>query len=189
MRRTLSALIFCTASAFVFSQPAFAATMVIGVNGSAKGCYDAAKAGDPHGIDTCNFALTQPLLPHDRAATLINRSALKIESGEHKSGLADCDESIRTFPNLGEAYLNRGVALRALGRQQEAIQALSKGIDIGLTRPQLAYFDRALAEEDVGDVAGAYHDYKMALQLEPGFALAATQLTRFKIMSQPNSAT
>ncbi len=189
MRTTLSAIIFCTVfiSVFSLSQSASAATMVIGVNGSSHGCYDAANIGDPNGIQTCNAALSEPLLPHDRAATLINRSALRIETGDYKGGLADCDESIRIFAGLGEAELNRGVALRAMGHPRAALEAFDKAIDIGLIRPQLAYYDRALADEDVGDVAGAYHDYKMALQLEPGFGLAASQLTRFKITITPNT--
>ena len=167
----------------MFTQPALGATIIIGVNGSAQGCYDAAKANDPRGMPICNTALNESLTPRDRAATLINRSALKIMTGDQKGGLADCDESIRTFARLGEAYLNRGVALRALGRPQESIDALNKAIESELVRPQLAYFDRALAEEDVGDVAGAYQDYKKALELEPDFQLAAKALSRFKIIS------
>jgi tetratricopeptide (TPR) repeat protein len=189
MRTTLSALILCSVSAFALSLPASAATIVIGVNGSAHGCYEAAKAGDTKGIDTCNVALNEPLLPHDRAATLINRSALKILSGDAKGGLADCDASIGIYTGLGEAYLNRGVALRSLGRGEEAIAALDKGIEMGLIRPQLAYYDRAMAKEDMGDIAGAYHDYQTAVSLAPDFTLAHQQLKRFRIVSTQDKST
>jgi tetratricopeptide (TPR) repeat protein len=190
MRTTLSTLILCTVSALALSLPASAATIILGGDGVAHACYAAAKAGDRHGITDCTLALNESALTsRDRAATLINRSALEIILGNQTAGLADCDESIRTYSGLGEAYLNRGVALRALGRMQEAIASLDKGIEMGLLRPQLAYFDRALAKEDVGDVAGAYHDYKMALALEPGFALAAEQLKRFRISASQNSST
>jgi tetratricopeptide (TPR) repeat protein len=189
MRTTLFALLFTAAGAWALAQSASGATIVIGVNGSAQDCYDAAKADDPRGMPVCNTALIESLTPRDRAATLINRSALKIMTGDKNGGLADCDESIRTFPRFGEAYLNRGVALRALGHPQESIAALDKAIEASLIRPQLAYFDRALAEEDIGDVAGAYHDYKLALELEPGFQLAAEELKRFKITSPSGAST
>ncbi len=189
MRTNLFRLLLAATGVWALAQPASAATIVIGVNGSAQDCYDAAKADDPRGMQVCNTALTESLTPRDRAATLINRSALKILTGDQKGGLADCDESIRTFPGLGEASLNRGVALRALGHPQESIAALDKAIEAGLVRPQLAYFDRALADEDIGDVAAAYHDYKMALQLEPSFQLAADELKRFKITSASGGST
>jgi tetratricopeptide (TPR) repeat protein len=186
MRTTLSTLALCIA-AFAFAQPASAATIVVGVNSYAHSCYNAAVAGDAAQIAICNQALSEVLTPRDRAATLINRSALKIEVGDYQGGLADCENSIRHFNTLGEAYLNRGVALRALGRNQEAIEALNQSIEVGLLRPQLAYYDRAMAEEDIGKIADAYHDYKTALELAPNFSLAAEQVKRFKITQVPDS--
>ena len=168
------------ALAFAHSE-ARAATLVIGVNTYAQDCYSAARAENPSGLSVCNLALNEPLSLRDRAATFINRSALRILSGDKQGGLADCDASIRTFDGLSEAYLNRGVALQALGQPDAAIIALNKSLELGLSRPQLGYYDRAMAKEDVGDVVGAYRDYKAALQASPEFSLAADQLRRFKV--------
>jgi tetratricopeptide (TPR) repeat protein len=183
MYTKLSAVVFCIASVLAFAQPASAATIVIGVNGSAQACYWAARGQDTTGLKICATALSEKLTPRDRAATLINRSALLIKALDYRGGLADCDESIRTYPSLGEAYLNRGVSLRELGELQASIEALNRGLEVGLNRPQLAYYDLAMAKEDLGDTKGAYHDYKTALQLEPDFALAAEQLRRFLVTS------
>jgi tetratricopeptide (TPR) repeat protein len=155
--------------------------MVLGVNGAPQACYEAARADDARGLNVCSTALKEKLSTRDRAATLINRSALRILKGDLKGGIADCDESIKLHDGLGEAYLNRGVALRELGQPNEAIEALNKSIEAGLRRPQLAYFDRALAREDIGDAKGAYRDYKKALELAPDFTLAAEQLKRFRV--------
>lgn len=186
MRTTLSAFILCIC-ALVLSQHASAATKVIGVNGQARTCYVMAKAEDARGISMCTSALDEPLTARDRAATFINRSALRIMVGDNHGALSDCDESIRHFAWLGESYLNRGVALRALGQPQESIAVLTKAIEVGLLRPQLAYYDRAMAKEDVGDTAGAYRDYKAALDMEPGFKMAAEQLKRFRVIVIPDS--
>ena len=184
MRTKLSALILSTACIIAFSSlPASAATIVLGVNGAAQACYEAAKAEDVRGLNVCTTALKETLSPRDRAATLINRSALRIRGGDPKGGLADCDESIGAHEGLGEAHLNRGAALLALGQANEAIEALNKSIETGLKRPQLAYFDRALAKEQLGDAKGAYHDYKKALELAPDFNLAAEQLKRFRVIT------
>ncbi len=183
MLTKLSAFVICITSVLAFSLPASAATVVIGVNGAAHACYWAAKGQDTTALKVCTTALGEKLSPRDRAATLINRSALLIKALDYRGGLADCDESIRTFPNLGEAYLNRGVALRELGDVKASIEALDKGLKVGLLRPQLAYYDRAMAREDLGDVNGAYHDYQRALKLEPDFGLAAEQLKRFRVVS------
>jgi len=181
MRTKLSALLLSTACVIGFSLAASAATTVLGVNGAAQACYEAAKADDARGLNVCSAALKENLTSRDRAATLINRSALRILKGDLKGGIADCDESIKTHKGLGEAYLNRGVALRELGQPNEAIEALNQSLEAGLRRPQLAYFDRALAKEDLGDAQGAYHDYKRALELAPDFKLAADQLKRFRV--------
>jgi hypothetical protein len=38
-------------------------------------------------------------------------------------------------------------------------------------------------------VRGAYEDYKKATEIEPNFALAAQQLTRFKVVRRPANGT
>jgi tetratricopeptide (TPR) repeat protein len=165
------------------SLVASAATLVIPVNNSALACYRAAKDRDTTALGVCAYALTLDLSVRDRAATLINRSALRILKGDFAGGIADCDASIATYGGLGEAHLNRGVALRETGRPQEALLAIETSIKVGLKRPELGYYDRALTKEDLGDIKGAYHDLKKALEVAPDFREAADQLKRYRLVS------
>jgi len=150
-------------------------------------CYKAAEYG--HGTDTtiCDRALDEPMINRDRAATYVNRSVLRLRANNADAALADCDTSIRINSQLGEAFVNRGAALMSLGRPAEAIESLSHGIALGVVKMHYAYYDRAMAREDSGDLKGAYEDYQHALAADPSFTLAADQLRRFKVV--PASAT
>jgi tetratricopeptide (TPR) repeat protein len=182
--RTTLALTACLVLGALSTGPANASTLVIG-GGLATDCYKAAEFG--HGTDTaiCDRALEEPMISHDRAATYVNRSVIKLRDNKPEAALADCDSSIRINSELGEAFVNRGAALMTLGRPQEAIESLSHGIALGVHKMHFAYYDRAMAREDSGDVKGAYEDYKQALQIEPTFTQAADQLRRFKVVTEP----
>ena len=182
MRTKLSTLLLSTACLIAFAAPVSAATMVLGVNTAAEECYRAASAEDPRGVPVCTYALTQKLTARDRAATLINRGALRFVEHNYQAAIDDSEASIKTYAKLGEAYLNRGAAMRELGEPARAIQSLDESIRMGFGRLQLAYFDRGMAKEDMGDIKGAYLDYKKALELAPEFKLAADQLKRFRVV-------
>lgn len=182
MRTKLSLLLISTACLCLLALPASAATMVLGINTAAQDCYRAAATEHPGGIPVCTYALTQDLSKRDRAATFINRGALRFVQKNYQTAIEDSEAAIKTYPRLGEAYLNRGAAMRELGDPALAIQSLDESIRMGFGRLQLAYYDRGMAKEDIGDIKGAYLDYKKALELAPNFKLAADQLKRFKII-------
>jgi tetratricopeptide (TPR) repeat protein len=92
-------------------------------------------------------------------------------------------------PSLGEAYVDRGAALIVLARYDEAVQDIDKGIAMGSNRLQIAYYDRGLAQEALGNVRAAYEDYKKATEIEPDFTLASSQLTRFKVVRHHSDGT
>jgi len=167
-------------SVCLICQAAFAQTIEISVQGAARDCYLAAQARDVKAIAVCDHALKfESLSARDRASTLTNRSALRIQAGDLRGALADNEQSIQIFDGLAVAYLNRGVALTALGQAGEAIASLNRCIEIGFAQPELAYYDRALAKENVGDIEGAYQDFKKALEVAPGFKAAEDQIRRF----------
>jgi tetratricopeptide (TPR) repeat protein len=169
-------------AAAIAAPTSTASTIVIG-GGLATDCYKAAEWG--RGTDTrvCDRALDEPMIGHDRAATYVNRSVLRLRAEDAKGALADCETSIRINSELGEAFVNRGAALMTLGRPKEAIESLSHGIALGVHKLHFAYYDRAMAREDTGDIKGAYEDYKQALAIEPGFTQAAEQLKRFRVVA------
>jgi Flp pilus assembly protein TadD len=66
---------------------------------------------------------------------------------------------------------------------QEAIAELSRGISGQPSRPERAYFARARAHEETGDLHGAYNDYRAAAQLAPNWEPAQLELARFRVRS------
>lgn len=185
--RTALALSTVVLMAAFATPDAHASVTVIG-GGLAQECYKAAEYGRGHDTTVCNRALDEPMIAHDRAATYINRAVVRLRGEDAAGALADCDTSIRINSELGEAFVNRGAALMTLGRPKEAIDSISHGIAIGLKRMQVAYYDRAMAREDTGDVQGAYQDYKQALAADPTFVLAQEQLKRFRVVRSENSS-
>jgi tetratricopeptide (TPR) repeat protein len=173
------------------SQSAQSAVTVLG-NGLARSCFNSAEfGGNPNeGIATCSEALSEAALTvRDRAATYVNRGILYSRIDQAQTALIDYDKGISMDPNLGEAYVDRGAALIALARYDEALQDIDKGIAAGANRLQIAYYDRGLAHEALGNVRAAYEDYKKAAEIEPGFELATSQLTRFKVVRRHSDGT
>lgn len=166
----------------VFAASAAHASVTVIGGGLALECYKAAEYG--HGRDTsvCDRALEEPMIIRDRAATYVNRSVLRLRSNNAEGALADCEASIRINSEIGEAFVNKGAALMSVGRTKEAIDSISHGIALGIKKMEIAYYDRAMAREDMGDVQGAYADYKMALQISPNFQMASDQLRRFRVV-------
>src|SRR5579871_4934880 len=153
-----------------------AAISVIGP-GPAETCYDAAE----NGRDASDYII---YCTHDRAATYINRGVLKLSLSMTNDALADFDAGLALDPALGEGYIDRGASLIAKRRFADAIESIDKGLSLGAKHPNIAYYDRAIADEALGDIQGAYKDYRQALELAPDFALASEELKRFKVVKK-----
>jgi len=182
--RTLSTIASGVLSASLCMwSAAHAAVTVIGP-GPAQACFDSAEnGGEPKiGITHCDFALNTSLSDRDRAATFVNRGVLHLRLGENEAALSDINQGLTLEPSLGDAYIDRGAILYVLGRDSDALSDFNKGIELGPRRPHIAYYDRAMVDERGGDVRGAYNDYKKALDIEPGFAPAADELKRFRVV-------
>ncbi len=156
--------------------------------GPSQLCYDGAEnGGDPlvYIID-CNQALAGALSVRDRAATFINRGVLELSQNENNAALADFNSGLAINAGLAEGYVDRGAALIAQKQYAVAITDIDKGLALGAKEPQVAYYDRAVADEALGDIPGAYKDYKQALAAEPDFTRASDELKRFKVVSKPD---
>lgn len=167
-----------------------AAVEVLG-DGPARLCFLAANAGryTPDEIDTCTAALaTTDLSPRDRAATLINRGVIQLGRRDYDAAIADFNRGIEARPQLGEGYLNRGATYIALNRFQEALADINKGMTLGISAPHIGYYDRAIANEALGNTRAAYDDYRQALTLAPDFERASNQLKRFKVVDKPSGS-
>jgi tetratricopeptide (TPR) repeat protein len=181
MRRT----IFVALVAAALPAAASAAATILG-GSLGRDCYLAAEAarGRHYGLDVCDRALAdEALSTSDRAATLVNRGILKMQSKELTGAIEDFDDAIRTRPGTAEAYINKGIALVHLGgRDRDAVELLTQGIAKNPARPEIAYYIRGVANEQLGATREAYEDYARAASLKPEWAEPAAQLSRFSVV-------
>ena len=169
----------------VAAFPATAGASVITVgSGFAESCYQAADARNASraAMEACNHALTeQALTPDDRVATFVNRGILYLIRANVKEANSDFDTALALDPNEPEAWLNKAVAHARFGKAVDALPLVQKALELKTRRPALAYFVRAMAYEDSGNIPAAYHDLKRAQALEPGWKEPAIELRRFQV--------
>jgi tetratricopeptide (TPR) repeat protein len=162
------------------------AVMVVGTS-DAQACYRAAKAerASSAGIELCTAALESRLLDRrDTAATRVNRGILRMYERSYDQALADYDAALALKPDLGEAHVNRAIALLRMdqGQATVAVTALTKGLELGTNEPEVAHYMRAVAYEILGDAKNAYLDYKQAATIRPAWVDPQMALRRFAVV-------
>ena len=93
----------------------------------------------------------------------------------------DFQKAVGVEPELGEAYVNRGISEMHMDQVHEALADLDHGLTFKLEEPWKAYYNRGIALERLGDITGAYHSYQKASELKPDWADPKRELTRFKL--------
>jgi tetratricopeptide (TPR) repeat protein len=177
------------AAATLSWSAANAAVSVIG-SGPAELCYQGADSHQDPGefLISCNLALAGSLSDADRAATYVNRGVLKLDLRMFNAAADDFNAGLKINASIGEGYVDLG-ATEIVGKHYaDAIAHINKGLALGTKQPEDAYYDRAMADEALGNLQAAYDDYRHALSLAPDFTLASDQLKRFKIVDKPNGA-
>ncbi|MBS0488939.1 tetratricopeptide repeat protein [Phenylobacterium sp.] len=166
-----------------FATTAEGAVSVFG-GGLAQDCADAAIRGedDPKFQDSCTLALETELLdPRDRAGTFVNRGVLKLRRSAFSDAARDFDFAVRLQPEMGEAYVNRGAASIGRKRYAEGLSDINRSLELGVSEPEKAYYNRALAHEGLDDPKSAYFDYQKALEIAPDWDAPRQQLSRFTV--------
>lgn len=165
--------------------PLSASAAVLSVGGPlSQNCYRAALSGDTRdqAVASCSRALTEePLEPHDRAGTLVNRGILQMIRGKDTSADADFDAAIKLDQRLADAWLNKGFLRLRRGDGRAALPLLQSGIGRGARRQALAIFARGVAYEQMGQFNSAYADYKRAQELEPRWAMPRQYLASYRV--------
>jgi tetratricopeptide (TPR) repeat protein len=151
----------------------------------AEVCYERARAGDASrdGLDQCDYALQGDLLPEDRAATYVNRGIIREARGDPDAALADYADALALSPSLAEAHVNVGRIHSQRRNWSAAAAALDQAIPLIQDPLQLRtlYFDRAVAHEEMGDIAQAYADYQAASAADPTWDAPKQELERFEV--------
>lgn len=103
---------------------------------------------------------------------------------DHERAMRDFDQAVVLAPALGEARFNRGSALIALNRWSEGVAEIEQGLKLGMRQPERAYYNRAIAREELNDTRGAYLDYREAARLKPDWDLPRLELARFTVQAR-----
>ncbi len=188
MPRFLLPAMFAAAAAL--ATPAAAAVTILG-GGLGRACYEAAefRRDTRASLELCSRALADEALSRrDRAATHVNRGIIRMRARDLDAALADYERALEILPELGEAHINRGIALLHMGgRDAEAVEAFTRGLALNPSRPEVAYYSRAVANELLGNVRAAYEDYQAAAVARPGWEEPIEQLKRFSVERRPVS--
>lgn len=168
------------------AQIAQAQMQVFG-NGWARDCYVMVKEGRvplSKMIDTCSVALEQEQLSRERrVATLVNRGIAHMRMEHESAALADFDAGIATSPDIPEIWINRGAVMYRLGRYQEALENLNRGIKVTRIDALAAlHFNRGITQEKLGNLEAAYADLKRAVELDPLLEQAKKRLARYQVV-------
>jgi tetratricopeptide (TPR) repeat protein len=128
-------------------------------------------------------AVVMPTEAWDRiAAAYINRGLLHLMRSEFDKAIADSNVALALDNNLPEAAINRGAALLQAHRPADAAVDFTHAIELAPAHLERVYFDRAMAREDMGDIKGAYADYRQASRLNPQWDKPQRELARFKVV-------
>jgi tetratricopeptide (TPR) repeat protein len=120
------------------------------------------------------------------ADRLFARSRARSELGDHRGAIDDAREADRLRPSDAALAEHLGNVLDRAERHAEAIEAYHNALGIvardpagSVTRARL-YRRIGQTEERRGDAGRAYDAYKMALQAEPGEAIAARRVSEME---------
>jgi tetratricopeptide (TPR) repeat protein len=182
MTRVLKAAV-AAATVSLLASTAQGAVVVVG-GSAAEGCSKAAfaSATDQSSLNACNAAITsEGLSRRDLAGTRVNRGVILMLRGELGSAMQDFDAAAQLKPDLGEAWVNRGSALIRQRRFAEGVSDIEKGLALGTSKPERAYFNRGVAREWLDDPQGAYEDYRQAARLNPAWEEPQAMMARFTV--------
>jgi tetratricopeptide (TPR) repeat protein len=177
------------AATLVTVTSAASAAIVVEVGNSGRGCYEATLTtpsleNNRSAVLACDLAVNTAAGEQARLAAFVNRSDIRLRVQDWAGAVSDAERAIAIDPELAAAHLNRGAGMVGLKRNQEALAVFDQALALKNDRPELVYYDRALARENLGDLKGAYVDYRKALDANPKFQPAADELTRFKVTTR-----
>jgi tetratricopeptide (TPR) repeat protein len=153
----------------------------------ATACLGYAERRDrnPEALAVCTRALNfEALDTQNRSATLVNRGVLRMIHRDFRGAEKDFDDALAIDPAQSDAWLNKGFIRLQTGEGASALPYLERAMAVGIRRPALAYFARGIAHEQAGNVRAAFADLNRARDMEPGWAMPAEALTRYRVVTR-----
>jgi len=166
--------------------PAHAQSVIIlGGDSFARECFTASNlavqlnSASETDIDNCNKAIQHGALKkRDLIATLVNRGILFAAMEEYQRAGKDYQSAINLDPKSGEAFLNLGNLYFINNAFTLAINQYDKAISLELSKGHIAYYNRGMAWENLGDTDKAENDYRQAIKLLPEWTTPQLRLKR-----------
>ncbi|MEE2566004.1 tetratricopeptide repeat protein [Hyphobacterium marinum] len=158
-------------------------TIVVG-DSAAASCYQHAvnQRSDRMALSACDTALdSMTTRRSDRPKTFVNRAVIYLHMGRAEMALSDLEAAARLDFDAPELYLNYSAAYIRLSRFNEAVTAATRAINGEYHALHQAYYNRAVAYENLGNVAAAYRDLQTASELAPDWPLPQRELERYQI--------
>ncbi len=160
---------------------------VIGGDSRAQDCYRSAGIASQihyatrNEVEDCTYALEfGALSQRDRAATLVNRGIIYMALEEYERAIKDYTAAKKLSPNFGEIYINVGNVFFLGKLYDKAIEEYTAALERSTTRRHIAYFNRAMAYEKLGDFTSAETDYKAVMELMPDWSLPQARLEKLQ---------
>ncbi len=160
------ALLICAAIA---APPAFASESILFNGSPAFDCYRAA-ANDPHpsDIDNCTLAIErQQLSSIELAATYSNRGVIYSRFGDIREAMSDHNRAAELAPELPNVFVNRANVFTKMRQYESALDDLDRAVSLGGEVAPIAYYNRALLHQSLGNNEAARSDAQTAAQLAP----------------------
>ena len=104
--------------------------------------------------------------PEDQAQELFSQGVDALNQNNANLALEKFNEALKLDPELPEAYINRGIALRRLEQYVEAVEDFDKALKLAPKSPE-AFYNRGLSYSLSGVYDKALADYTRALKLAP----------------------
>jgi tetratricopeptide (TPR) repeat protein len=120
-------------------------------------------------------------VPDELGPVLSNNGVLHLIRGDYQAAIADFNAALRAGAEASSTLNDRGLAEAGLRNYQAAVDSYGQALAKATGNQERIYFNRAMAEEDIGNVKAAYLDYRKAAELAPNWPKAAAALSRFKV--------
>ena len=110
------------------------------------------------------------------------------ELGRVTASINSYEKSVELNPRYSETHLNLGRSYLSLRNFTQAQNSLEKAIELD-RRNYLAFYNKALLHEELGDIDGAIESYLRALRIEPNHAESNNNLGKiFLLRDEPKRA-
>ena len=119
----------------------------------------------------------------DKAATHVNIGILHMRAKRYDRAAAHYQTAIAMRPDLPEAHINYGANLIYQKHFHKAIEQINIALDLGTRKLPEAYYNRAMAYDNLKRYDDAYRDLQSALKHRPEWPPAVRALSNYELVA------